>query len=115
MPTNYDQLRENKKSTLANIKTYIASEKIDTKKRYDELVGQIKDQKLGPDLILKLEEVRDLALGITWKQYQKADGSYDLIRDCTNQTSDEIDTGKAEQISFAIQSANLLIGAKKVL
>ena len=116
MPTNYEQLQKNKEGTLDNIKSYLdASEQIDAKERYGELVEEIKDQELGPDLVLKLEEVRDLALGITWKQYQKADGSYDLIRDCTNQTSDEIDTGKAEQISFAIQSANLLIGAKKVL
>ncbi|MFK7760510.1 MAG: hypothetical protein AB8B46_00055 [Candidatus Midichloriaceae bacterium] len=79
------------------------------------MVEQIKDQELGSDLILKLEEIRDLAIGVTWKQYQKADGSYDLIRDCTNQHSDEMDAEKAEQISFAIQSANLLIGAKKVL
>ena len=114
MPTNYDRLNENKKTTLENIGTYISEEaQVDKKGRYDELVEQINDPRLEADLILKLEEMRDLQLGVTWKQYQKADGSYDLIRDCTNQ--DSINAKKAEQISLAIQSANLLIGAKKVL
>jgi hypothetical protein len=116
VPTNYEQLSENKESTLVNIKTYLdTSERIKVEERFNELAEQFKDQQLGPDLILKLEEIRDLALGVTWEQYQKADGSYDLIRDCTNQIPDKIDAGKAEQISFAIQSANLLMGAKKVL
>ena len=55
------------------------------------------------------------ALGLTWKQYEKEDGSFDLIRDCTNQNTTEINTETAQQISFTIQSVNLLIGAQKVL
>jgi len=116
MPTNYDRLNENKKTTLENIDKYISDKaQVNKEERYDELVKQIDDPRLEADLILKLEEMRDLELGVTWGQYQKADGSYDLIRDCTNQASYTIDAQKAEQISLAIQSANLLIGAKKVL
>ena len=69
MPTNYERLSENKESTLANIKRYIDDKQIDAKERYGELVEQIKNQELGSDLILKLEEIRDLAIGVTWKQY----------------------------------------------
>ena len=118
MPTNYEKLIANKKGTVENVNTYVSgSEQIDAQARDNELVAQITDNPvlLGADLILNLEELRDLALGITWKQYEKEDGSFDLIRDCTNQDTAYINTEKAQQISFTIQSVNLLIGAQKVL
>ena len=118
MPTNYKKLIANKKGTVENVNTYVSgSEQIDAQARDNELVAQITDNPvlLGADLILNLEELRDLALGITWKQYEKEDGSFDLIRDCTNQDTAYINTEKAQQISFTIQSVNLLIGAQKVL
>ena len=118
MPTNYERLIANKKSTIENVNTYVSgSERIDAQARDKELVTQITEKPvlLGADLILNLEELRDLALGITWKQYEKTDGSFDLIRDCTNQDTEDINTETAQQISFTIQSVNLLIGAQKVL
>jgi hypothetical protein len=118
MPTNYERLIANKKSTIENVNTYVSgSEQIDAQARDKELVTQITEKPvlLGADLILNLEELRDLALGITWKQYEKTDGSFDLIRDCTNQDTEDINTETAQQISFTIQSVNLLIGAQKVL
>lgn len=117
MPTNYERLIANKKGTVENVYKYVSGgEQVDAQTRNDELVKQITDNPvLGADLILNLEELRDLALGITWKQYEKTDGSFDLIRDCTNQDTAKINTETAQQISFTIQSVNLLIGAQKVL
>ena len=118
MPINYERLIANKESTIENVNTYISGgEQVDAQTRDKELVAQItgKPVLLRADLILNLEELRDLALGITWKQYEKEDGSFDLIRDCTNQNTTEINTETAQQISFTIQSVNLLIGAQKVL
>jgi hypothetical protein len=87
MPINYERLIANKKSTIENVNTYISgSEQVDAKERHEKLVAQItgKPVLLRADLILNLEELRDLALGITWKQYAKEDGIFDLIRDWAN-------------------------------
>ena len=115
MPTNYERLIANKKSTIENVNTYVSgSEQIDAQARDKELVTQITEKPvlLGADLILNLEELRDLALGITWKQYEKTDGSFDLIRDCTNQDTEDINTETAQQISFTIQQRCLKLGTR---
>ncbi len=118
MPTeNYDRLLANKQDTQVNIKSYLENQQeVDHDQRKQELQSDLNDAQLGPDLILQLEELRDLELGISWAQFgPKADGSYDLIRDCINQETTPTNPEKAEQISYIIQSTNLLLGAKKAL
>ena len=114
MPTeNYDRLLANKKDTQVNIKSYLKNQQdVDLDQRKQDLQANFNNPELSSDLVLQLEELRDLELGISWKQFgPKADGSYDLIRDCRNQETAK----KADQISYIIQSTNLLLGAKKVL
>merc|ERR1712060_141939 len=86
VPTNYERLCENKQETLTNITKYLSDEdKPSLEERSKLLVDALTDSALDSDLILKLEEMHDLALGITWKQFEHDDGSLGLIRDCTKQ------------------------------
>ena len=90
MPTeNYDRLLANKQDTQVNIKSYLESQQeVDHDQRKQELQSDLNDAQFGP----------------------KADGSYDLIRDCINQETTPTNPEKAEQISYIIQSTNLLLG-----
>ena len=118
MPTeNYDRLSANKKDTQVNIKSYLKNQQdVDLDQRKQDLQASFDNPQLNPDLVLQLEELRDLELGISWAQFgPKDDGSYDLIRGCRNQGTATADPKKADQISYIIQSTNLLLGAKKVL
>ena len=118
MPTkNYDRLLANKQNTQANIASYLKNQQdVNLDQRKQDLQASFDNPQLSSDLVLKLEELRDLELGISWAQFgPKDDESYDLIRDCRNQETATTDPKKAEKISYIIQSTNLLLGAKKVL
>ena len=53
---------------------------VDLDQRKQDLKASFNNPELSSDLVLKLEELRDLELGISWEQYKKAEGNYDLIR-----------------------------------
>ena len=142
MATNQERLNNNINTTKVNIQNYINSDlniNIIEKSSLDELLNTF-EYYSGVNnlsaLSVELEKERDLALGITWKQYPDkdgeanerkqgahTDGTVDLIRDATRQkeilhkrkqTIEQAEK-RAEQFSAAIGILNLHQAATEVL
>ncbi len=119
---NYSRLQQNKQETQSNVAEYLKSKSTEIEDNegrkipsLDEFLRDLNKETPPKDIIEKLEEARDLWLGVTWqKSSPHDDGSVDLIRDCSLQNEYNMDHKRATKISYGIQTINVLAALTKV-